>query len=177
MHRSELLKAAKRGDVAELQAAGLARIIRFHDKNLGLDLMHAACVGNQVAVCAYLLSLPDIDINGRDRHGSTPLHHARYWGGNALVRLLLDDPRLDVNVVDRFGNSPVHAPWPQLRVKHLTLLLASGRPIRHRRELEAFPLYATFRSHPRKTGRVLRMQLGGAALPLELHMRQHQHQH
>lgn len=72
----------------------------------GLNMLHVAAQGD-TAPPLYLFRILGLNINAKDRRGSTPLHWACYsQSETALVYLLAWNP--DVNSKDNEGYTPLH---------------------------------------------------------------------
>ena len=70
--------------------------------------LHAACQENALGAVQCLLAEPNVDVNGRDANGQTPLHIACSRNLIRIVRLLID-ANADFNTTDSDGRSPLEA--------------------------------------------------------------------
>jgi len=106
-----MLAAIEKGDAEEL-----AELIRLDppgfnvnlDHGNGVTLLHHACIGDRrSALIPLLLAHPDIDVNVKNRYGSTPFFFA-CGGYPSCVREMLKDSRVKVNEPDNDGHTPLH---------------------------------------------------------------------
>jgi len=69
-----------------------------------IPLTLAALEGDETVV-RLLIKRDDVDINAKDRRGSTPLIWAVLEGHEAVVRLLIERDGVDLNATDNFGET------------------------------------------------------------------------
>lgn len=80
----------------------------------GGTMLHTAATNNSVNVINMLLSSPHIDINRKNKLGSTALHNAAYreyhlpLSAVDALKLLLTSPDIDVNIQDNVGCTALH---------------------------------------------------------------------
>ncbi|KAJ5096274.1 hypothetical protein NUU61_005630 [Penicillium alfredii] len=75
----------------------------------GTTVLHLALQCAEPEVVEYVLSVgDDLDINARDREGSTPLHIAAQLGRVPLVRELLNQPTINDSIVNYRGQTPLN---------------------------------------------------------------------
>jgi ankyrin repeat protein len=73
----------------------------------GLNCLHVSAQGNKPQSLIYMIEKFKLDINSKDKVGSTPIHWACYTGSeNALSFILAQNP--DINVQDKDGYTPLH---------------------------------------------------------------------
>ena len=84
----DLLLAAQSGDVDQVSALATATKVNLEDDR-GVTALHAAVIGNQVAVVELLLAR-GADVHQRSANGRTALHNACARSSPATVELLLD---------------------------------------------------------------------------------------
>jgi uncharacterized protein len=73
----------------------------------GQNLLHEAVAYNQIKIGEILIR-EGIEINHRDKSGSTPLHYAAIHRNPAFAKLLLENGA-DPNLIDEHGNGPLWA--------------------------------------------------------------------
>ena len=79
----------------------------------GTTLLHLAVQCAEPSVVEQILSIAntnaeiDLDINGQDRMGSSPLHLASKLGRATIVRILLMQPNVDPSLLNYQGRSPL----------------------------------------------------------------------
>ena len=123
-----MLTAVEKGDAKEL-----AELMRqnpgFSVNQQGVDrdtLLHHACKADwRSAVIPLLLAHPDIDVNSKNVHGSTPFYIACFYERPSCVRELLKDAKEKVNECNNHGYTPL---W-LCRLDIIKLWIASGREI------------------------------------------------
>ena len=99
--------AVESGDAKKV--AELMRQDPGYDVNIGRDengntLLHYACwEDSRSAVIPLLLARPDIDVNLKNKFGSTPFYCACLYGSTSCVREMLKDSRVKVNEPNRAG--------------------------------------------------------------------------
>ena len=96
----------------------------------GWTLLHFACeVDSRSAVIPLLLAHPGINVNARNKWGSTPFSCTCANGHTSCVRELLKDSRVKVAEAYRDGTTPLFwaAFWGRLDV--IKWWIASGREI------------------------------------------------
>jgi len=89
--------------------------------------LHFASISGQVEVVKLLLAHPAINVNVKDRSGTTPLSLVCESGNLSCVRLLLKDPRINVTLDDNKGCTPL---WKACCFGHreaVEWLIASGK--------------------------------------------------
>jgi len=125
-----MLAAVESGDakeLAELMRQDPGFNVNMEVDGLGRTLLHYACLGNhRSAVIPLLLAHPDIDVNLKNKFGSTPFLYA-CQGHTSCVRELLKDSRVKVNEPNMFGQTPL---WLAAFDGHLDIIrwwIASGR--------------------------------------------------
>jgi len=73
----------------------------------GRTLLHYACYdSHRSPVIPLLLAHPDIDVNAKDKSGSTPFSSAIANAATSCVREMLKDSRVIVNERDKDGCTP-----------------------------------------------------------------------
>ena len=95
----------------------------------GRTLLHHACIGrsdSRSPMIPLLLAHPEIDVNVKNRNGSTPFMSACSRGHTSCVRLMLLDSRVMVNEADNSGRTPL---WAAHYSRHDVIgwWIASGR--------------------------------------------------
>jgi len=91
----------------------------------GRSLLHSAVVDRHPDVLEWAIS-QGLDVNGKDRNGSTPLHLAVYFGRREMAKALLmagDDPNVHNNMG---GGTPLHVAARQGQKDFASLLLEYG---------------------------------------------------
>jgi len=89
--------------------------------------LHSACSLDRVQIIALLLAHPSIDVNQKDKFGTTPFMIACSMGHTASVRLLLKDSRLRVNEPDKNGHTPLKRVAYNGHLDIIRWWIASGR--------------------------------------------------
>jgi len=147
------------------------------DHGNGNTLLHHACYGDsRSAVIPLLLAHPDIDVNMKNRFGSTPFLYA-CGGYTSCVREMLKDSRVKVNEPAGDGCTPL---WVAASNGHLDVIrvwIASGREMnlgtpgdvgktdaiggaRKNGKTEVVALLERFKSDAAKTRSEVRKELG-----------------
>lgn len=104
-----ILDAARSGNLSALQnfVSGENFDINATDQILGNTPLHFAVFGNHMAFVQRLLQCPNIDVNAKNRNGSSPLLSAIDYGHSAIVRMLVS-AGASVSLVDKQGFSAFH---------------------------------------------------------------------
>ena len=105
-----MLAAIKKGDtkkLAELMRQDPGFKVNMGQNGSGQTLLHSACNSDSSsAVIPLLLAHPDIDVNAKDKSGSTPFSSAIANAATSCVREMLKDSRVIVNERDKDGCTP-----------------------------------------------------------------------
>jgi len=104
-----LWSAAEKGRVEEVGILRMNPTLNVNWKNeaeYGYTALRIACLHNRYSVVSLLLAHPDIDVNQKDKNGSTPFKWACAGGHVSCACLLLKDPRVKVNEPDKFWIHP-----------------------------------------------------------------------
>ena len=98
------------------------------DSALRMNLLHIACgLYLYMDMIEYLVSVPNIEINGRDTFGRTPLHYACMKGPLfKTAEILLKHKDINVNVKDLNHKTPLHYACETNRDKVVEWLLNAG---------------------------------------------------
>jgi len=106
-----MLGAVENGDaqkLAELIRQDPGFDVNMEVDGLGFTLLHSACSGdNRSAVLPLPLAYPDIDVNLKNKYGSTPFYLACLYGYTSCVREMLKDSRVKPNEGDNAGRTPL----------------------------------------------------------------------
>ncbi|XP_067650360.1 ankyrin repeat domain-containing protein 50-like [Haliotis asinina] len=73
----------------------------------GDSILHYASIGEHTKMVQHVLSLEQVDINSRGKHGRTALMRAAFYGHRKVVDLLVSKGGL-TNLVDAEGHSMLH---------------------------------------------------------------------
>jgi len=139
-------------------------------------LLHHACQGDsRSAVIPLLLAHPDIDVNVKNKIGSTSFYYACY-GRPSCVREMLKDSRVKVNEPAKNGHTPL---WIAAYDGHLYVIkwwIASGREMdlgkpgdgrtdaigaaKEWRTTGVVTLLERFKQNPEETRHAVRLELG-----------------
>ena len=148
------------------------------DHGYGSTLLHFACYGDRrSAVIPLLLAHPDIDVNVKDRGGSTPFLVACGEGGISCVCEMLKDSRVKVNEPDNYGETPLWCASYYRRFDFIKWWVASGREMdlgkpgdvdttdaiggaKDDGEKEVVTLLERFQENPVKTRLQVRLEIG-----------------
>ena len=107
--QKEFIRAAKRGDLEQLQAllAADSTLLGARDRD-GSTALHCAVWKDQRAVVAFLLEAgADVNAHSNNDHwGTTPLHAAAHANRTALLRLLID-AGADLQARDMANRTPL----------------------------------------------------------------------
>lgn len=106
----EIIKAAKAGDLARLQAllASDESLLGARDADGSTALHCAAWKGHLNAVVHLLAAGADVHAhNSNDHWGTTALHASAHANHGAIVQVLID-AGADVNATDLQGRTPLH---------------------------------------------------------------------
>jgi len=101
-------RAAKEGSTLILRAlqAIAPDVVCAVDKR-GMTALAVTARYNKVDALAWLLAQGDeVDVNSRDIHGLTPLHHAVLGNTASCVKALLGAPGIDFSLKDNVGYTP-----------------------------------------------------------------------
>ena len=75
----------------------------------GLLLLHQAVFSNKPKLIVALLNIQELNMNGTNSAGETPLHVAcKMRRSEAVVEKLVEDSRCDLNAQDQHGNTALH---------------------------------------------------------------------
>jgi ankyrin repeat protein len=81
---------------------------KFDSENeKGLNVLHLSAQNNQIEPIIYFTQKYGMDINVKDREGSTALHWACYTGSETVVTFLLN-LNIEINAKDIQGLTPLH---------------------------------------------------------------------
>ncbi|PVD37099.1 hypothetical protein C0Q70_04093 [Pomacea canaliculata] len=69
--------------------------------------LHLAAINGRTAVAGMLIKQGNVQINAKDKHGRTPLHHAVHCCNQHVIDVLLSIGA-DVNIQDEDGNTAAH---------------------------------------------------------------------
>ena len=86
-------------------------------------LHHAAMRGN-IKIVEYLVALPEVRVDARDKMGSTPLHIAATYQNTEVTRLLLA-AAADVRLEDKQRQTPLHRAAQEGCVDIIEVLLSA----------------------------------------------------
>lgn len=102
---SKLCDLAEDGDLEGVKRA-IAKGTDVNERGmLKMTPLMAAAAKGWEDVVAYLLSLPDTDVDTLNAGGTTALMTAARGGHLGTVKLLLADPRCDANTLGRWGGT------------------------------------------------------------------------
>jgi len=175
-----MLAAVQNGDAREL--AKLMRQDPCFNVNMRLDgdkfsLLHHACdEDGRSAVIPLLLAHPDIDVNRKNKYGSTPFYCACF-GYTSSVREMLKDSRVKVNERNSYGYTPLHMAAYGDHFDIIKWWIASGREMdlgkpgdvyktdaiggaKEQGETEVVTLLERFKENPVETRHAMRVGLG-----------------
>ncbi|XP_046574309.1 serine/threonine-protein phosphatase 6 regulatory ankyrin repeat subunit C-like isoform X2 [Haliotis rubra] len=93
--------------------------------DLGRNILHAACLSDNVDVVEYLLSRGIADIESKDKTGRTPVMYAAEQGNKKVVDLLVSKG-CNLSVVDDLGRNILHAACLSDNVDLVEDLLSRG---------------------------------------------------
>jgi len=117
-------------------------------KSIERQLKSAAKSGD-VGRVSELLSKGEVNLDCRDRNGSTPLHHAAGQGQIAVLKLLCRKGA-SVGTQNKEGQTALHEAAHQGHENCVAYLLRKGADTEHRDKDGATPLHnAAFRGHDR----------------------------
>ena len=173
-----MLAAVKSGDakvLAELIRQDPGFDVNMDQTGYGNTLLHFACGdSSRSAVISLLLAHPDIDINVKNKYGSTPFYWACF-GYPSCVREMLKDSRVKVNEPNDDGYTPL---WFAAFSGHIDVIkwwIASGREIdlgepgdyftdaigvaRNEDKIEVVALLERFQSDATQTRHAVRVEL------------------
>ncbi|CAM0955253.1 unnamed protein product [Alopecurus aequalis] len=91
----------------------------------GLGVLHTAASKGSLEVCRYLVEELQVDVNGVDKEGRTPLFFAIICKGVGTPKYLLDHGA-DPNKASHDGSSPLHAAAKSGDCETIELLLLKG---------------------------------------------------
>ncbi len=77
------------------------------DGDTAMTLLHKAALQGQTEVVKWIVSQPNVDVDGKNKYGRSPLHFACDAGHSEIVTLLLD-AKADVNCMSLGGLTPLH---------------------------------------------------------------------
>ncbi|XP_067650441.1 ankyrin repeat domain-containing protein 50-like isoform X1 [Haliotis asinina] len=105
--RTPVLLAAEKGhrDVFDLLVSKGDDVSSTDDD--GNNILHMACIGGQVDMVQYVLSLNIVDINSKGQHGRTPVMFAAEKGHMDVFDLLVRE-KADASLVDDDSNNIFH---------------------------------------------------------------------
>jgi len=176
-----MLSAVREGDAKKL--ADLMRKDPGFNVNLAVDgngwtLLHHACSeDSSSAVIPLLLAHPDIDVNVKTNHGTTPFYFASGNGHTSCVRETLKDSRVKVNEPHDGGYTPLWWAASNGRLDIIKVWIASGREMdlgkpgdlhktdaigkaKEYGKTEVVTLLERFKRDAAKTRRAIRVELG-----------------
>ena len=117
--------AAFKGNVTVLKCLQKYEANLALDSDLGMSLLHFAAQGDKINTVLHLHER-DIDTNGKDSKGSTPLHWACYSGSEKVVEYLLAQPGILLDEKDQDGHTPLHIAVAYGYSKIVRKLLVAG---------------------------------------------------
>ena len=93
--------------------------------------LHLAALRSQTVVVQLLVE-NGVDVNARDIHGNTPLHHAVLSEGNAEIVELLVAHGADMHTKNNQGYTPlaVAQDWKKRKIADLLISLGVGKDLR-----------------------------------------------
>jgi len=174
-----MLTAVESGDAKEL--VELMRQDHVYKVNqqygLGFILLHYACLrGDRSAVIPLLLAHPDIDVNLKNKFGSTPFYCACLYGSTSCVREMLKDSRVNVNEPNHNGWTPLRCAAVFGNLGVIKVWIASGTEMdlgkpgdektdaigiaKKTGETEMVTLLESFKSDAAQTRHAIRVELG-----------------
>jgi len=171
---SQLSRAINDNSVEEVAALLASQNIdvNWRDPILGWGPLHQSCQLGHTEVVTLLLAHPDIDVNLRTCHGSTPLMWACLCGRTACAKLLLRDARVRVNNPDTTGFTPLVAAAQTERIDILQWMMASGKELQiggagdaidtatRCGQLKVLSLLESFMADPALTRHLIRLHIG-----------------
>eukprot|EP00004_Rigifila_ramosa_P006970 TRINITY_DN1789_c0_g1_i1.p1 TRINITY_DN1789_c0_g1~~TRINITY_DN1789_c0_g1_i1.p1 ORF type:complete len:809 (-),score=207.18 TRINITY_DN1789_c0_g1_i1:137-2359(-) len=123
----ELLRAAQRGDLAEVQrrirAGESPSTVGFYDLTQNVPVLSVAAYSRQVEIVEFLLQ-QGASVHEKDEAGRTPLHCAA-WSDAKISRILITHGA-KVNAQDNEGNTPLFDACLNGNYSSLSLLLSQG---------------------------------------------------
>ena len=175
-----MLAAVQNGDAREL--AKLMRQDPCFNVNMRLDgdkfsLLHHACdEDGRSAVIPLLLAHPDINVNRKNKYGSTPFYCACF-GYTSSVREMLKDSRVKVNERNSYGYTPLHMAAYGDHFDIIKWWIASGREMdlgkpgdvyktdaiggaKEQGKTDVVTLLERFKENPVETRHAVRVDLG-----------------
>ncbi|XBJ10804.1 hypothetical protein VPH35_015601 [Triticum aestivum] len=134
-----IFQAASDGDIPRFKSllvrldSGRGRLketveaLRVKDAGLleGLGALHVAACRERLEVCRYLIEELQVDVNGVDKGGRTPLFFAILCKGVRIAKYLLDHGA-NPNKINNDGISPLHQATVSGNGEAVKLLLAKG---------------------------------------------------
>ena len=106
----EIIKAAKKGDIARLKQLLVAdpELVHARDSDGSTPLHCATWKGHQEAVALLLEAKADVNAQNQNEHyGTTPLHAAAHANQARIAQLLIDHGA-NINARDLDGKTPLH---------------------------------------------------------------------
>lgn len=93
---------------------------------MGLNELHSAVWNSNAEAVKHLVRMEDsIDINGGDKMGWSPLHHAVFEPDCKVIKILIE-AGADVNKVEMTGRTPLHLAAANGFTKCVQILLEGG---------------------------------------------------
>jgi len=129
--------------------------------------LHIASRGGHDPILAILLAHPNIDVNVKNKSGTTPLMMACGSGSISTVILLLKDARVNINELSQYRTSTFQGVLCDGRLEVIKWWFAAGRELNvdervvssvGRKEVET--LLTRYLSYPSKTVSEVRKELG-----------------
>lgn len=138
----------EKGEIIELRARKIEikpighKEIGYKEEKTSLNkrLLDACKKGKRAKVLVKILLDRGAEVNARDEHGWTPLHHAASRDAVSILQLLLDKGA-DVNSKTVEGATPLHVAAASGSLNTISLLLAKGVDINARDNSGRTPLH------------------------------------
>ena len=102
--------------------------MKFGVKDSPLLLFSVRCQANKIF--NYVLNLPSVSVNGRDKEGTTPLINACIKNNVPMVKKLLGHPKIQVNARTIYGKTGLINAAQKGYTQIVNLLLEKGANVR-----------------------------------------------
>lgn len=122
-------------------------IVRYLVEERGLDVgdFFDAVRNDYLGVVQYLVEDQGADIKAKDKHGSTPLHLAGWYGRLGIVKYLLEQGA-DLEGKDNYGNTLLHAAARNGHLQIVDYLVNQGANLEVRDNSGNKPIHVALRN-------------------------------